>query len=367
MCNGRVLMKIGRNAPCYCGSGKKYKRCCLEKDEKKLATAIMNSVDNLKNAARIKQCLHPNNEECDKKIIKAHAIQNNRVLNKIAENGMVITMDGTSHLLFQGSEEKGRGIATTFTGFCKYHDKILFQDIEDKDFSCTEKQVFLLTYRTMAWHFHKKQEQVNATKIITQKMAEQGFLPPQIQEYADTIKGFELGLSDNDKEKQLFDEALLSEKYDVVNSAVWEIPYEVDFAVSIMIAIEHDILGNKINDLRNDIDIKTVYLNIFPAKGKSFCIWSWLTINNGVYKRFSEQFLSLSEEERKNYLNNNLPRWSDAIVISPRLWNKWGKGIQEALITHANFDVLYREMEKEENLYAYTYMDTPWCFFETID
>ncbi len=24
-------MKIGRNAPCPCGSGKKYKNCCLDK------------------------------------------------------------------------------------------------------------------------------------------------------------------------------------------------------------------------------------------------------------------------------------------------------------------------------------------------
>ena len=26
------MTKIGRNAPCPCGSGKKYKKCCLEKD-----------------------------------------------------------------------------------------------------------------------------------------------------------------------------------------------------------------------------------------------------------------------------------------------------------------------------------------------
>lgn len=25
-------MKIGRNDPCHCGSGKKYKHCCYEKD-----------------------------------------------------------------------------------------------------------------------------------------------------------------------------------------------------------------------------------------------------------------------------------------------------------------------------------------------
>jgi hypothetical protein len=29
----------GRNEPCYCGSGRKYKHCCLEKDEAKSAAA----------------------------------------------------------------------------------------------------------------------------------------------------------------------------------------------------------------------------------------------------------------------------------------------------------------------------------------
>ncbi|MGD9570199.1 MAG: YecA family protein [Sedimentibacter sp.] len=27
--------KLGRNDPCYCGSGKKYKNCCMKKDEEK--------------------------------------------------------------------------------------------------------------------------------------------------------------------------------------------------------------------------------------------------------------------------------------------------------------------------------------------
>jgi hypothetical protein len=26
-------MKLGRNDPCHCGSGNKYKKCCLPKDE----------------------------------------------------------------------------------------------------------------------------------------------------------------------------------------------------------------------------------------------------------------------------------------------------------------------------------------------
>ena len=29
------LVKLGRNKPCHCGSGKKYKKCCLDKDIEK--------------------------------------------------------------------------------------------------------------------------------------------------------------------------------------------------------------------------------------------------------------------------------------------------------------------------------------------
>jgi hypothetical protein len=29
----------GRNDPCHCGSGRKYKQCCLDKDEAKVRTA----------------------------------------------------------------------------------------------------------------------------------------------------------------------------------------------------------------------------------------------------------------------------------------------------------------------------------------
>ncbi len=32
--------KLGRNEPCHCGSGIKYKKCCLEKDIKKYGRAI---------------------------------------------------------------------------------------------------------------------------------------------------------------------------------------------------------------------------------------------------------------------------------------------------------------------------------------
>ena len=41
-------MKIGRNAPCLCNSGKKYKKCCMRKtEEQKMAEAIADIWDDL--------------------------------------------------------------------------------------------------------------------------------------------------------------------------------------------------------------------------------------------------------------------------------------------------------------------------------
>lgn len=31
--NAQTIERPGRNEPCSCGSGRKYKRCCLEKDD----------------------------------------------------------------------------------------------------------------------------------------------------------------------------------------------------------------------------------------------------------------------------------------------------------------------------------------------
>jgi hypothetical protein len=36
---GDVTTTPGRNDPCRCGSGRKYKHCCLEKDEQKARAA----------------------------------------------------------------------------------------------------------------------------------------------------------------------------------------------------------------------------------------------------------------------------------------------------------------------------------------
>jgi len=364
-----TVKKVGRNDPCPCGSGLKYKKCCLGKTEKqKRFEDFLKSTKEAKKKAREKECLYPDHTNCSGSIVKAHAIQNNRVLKKLAENGEVITNDGISNIFFQDTQRKGRKIATTFTGFCSFHDKTVFQDIEDNAFSGTQKQVFLYTYRTMAWHYQKKREQVNRINLTLQGMKEKGYSLDDNPNKEKVLSPFFAGIKDNDEEKEIFDNAIMTSSYDAVSYRIWEIPYEVSFAVSMMDEIEYDIDGNQINDLSKPERPVNAYLNIFPDDKKSFCIWSWLKEWDSVMKKYTDQFMNLSNADKENYLNNKLPLWSDSIIISPRLVDYWGEDVHQSFVTHSNFDFLIsgyeREREKEER--AFQYMETPWNLFENI-
>ena len=42
------MSKIGRNDPCHCGSGKKYKKCCLNQKSAKNQSTSINDLNNLR-------------------------------------------------------------------------------------------------------------------------------------------------------------------------------------------------------------------------------------------------------------------------------------------------------------------------------
>src|SRR5690554_1668616 len=126
--------KIGRNDPCPCGSGKKYKRCCIDKEDNPDYSDLSNFPQlykSLRKDARIKQCLYPDSSLCSEKIIRAHSIQNNKILNRISTDGLVYMPCPKPDNPFAVMTEYGRKEATVFTGFCGYHDNNIFQPIED--------------------------------------------------------------------------------------------------------------------------------------------------------------------------------------------------------------------------------------------
>ncbi|MCQ2022869.1 SEC-C metal-binding domain-containing protein [Clostridium butyricum] len=60
-------MKIGRNDKCPCGSGLKYKTCCMTKQDDetfKDVRRINGNINLLKKQSKINQCIYPLKDEC---------------------------------------------------------------------------------------------------------------------------------------------------------------------------------------------------------------------------------------------------------------------------------------------------------------
>jgi hypothetical protein len=305
----------------------------------------------------IKFCLYPDRSRCRGKLIKAHAIQNNRILSKLAEKGMLIAMDGRNALGQQYAHPIGRGITSTFTGFCQYHDKNIFQEIEDVPFLCSEKQIFLLSYRTFSWAFMKKLQQAkrNATR---DRLHHHNQLSSTKANYQ--------GCIDNAKQKVFFDHCLLMNDYHAMESVVWTLDYEIAFTVSCMLELDYGIDGTPIDSEHTPNYEHSIYLNVFPDDKNSYCIWSWRKEDGLYYEKFGKDFLALPMKDKKNYLNCTLPLLTDAIFISPRLWDSWGPEAQNRFVERANMDDLFAFALKDGYGRKYEYDEVPWNLFDSL-
>lgn len=139
--------KIGRNEPCYCGSGMKYKHCCLKNDSKE-------EVDNDKQFKKymsevflhkkeFKKCYHSiDKNNCNNEVISSHSISKNSSLHKISEGEHVYWRSLSLKKFFNKDmfdfssifdiEKISIKKASTFYGFCKYHDNELFKELMQK-------------------------------------------------------------------------------------------------------------------------------------------------------------------------------------------------------------------------------------------
>ena len=322
--------RIGRNDLCPCGSGKKYKKCCFGKEggsEFSDVKDFPSLYKKLRKAAQFKECIYPDHSCCSERIIHAHSIQNNKILARIADNGMVFMPTVKPELTFSLQNEYGRKEASVFTGFCGYHDKRVFQPIEDCSFKGTEEQVFLYIYRAFALEYHRNQEAV--------RMQQEAFsyMPSHINPAIYTIQGktgFQMAVMDYSEEKTVFDEALLTSEYNILTSFVWVFDGYAHFAATGAEAPSLDFDSKKIQDLKNpNIPVRHIYMSVFPENDKTYVIIAWLKKYDEVFSSIGKKLERLNEIEKRNYVNNTLPFITENIAIKPSSWNDLSKQAKE--------------------------------------
>jgi hypothetical protein len=336
--------KIGRNKPCWCGSGKKYKKCHYEREHDS-PVSKQEILTNFKGFYK-KYCLHPDNSQCKGDIIRAHVIQRNGGLSQIARDGHVYhfemnLLDPASPLL--QAKKKGVSSATTFTGFCSYHDKETFKPIEDNPFQNNNlEHLFLLAYRGLCRELYTKKNigvdsdpffrTLDRGKTINeQKM---------IQQYLDWSEAMtKAGLEDLDHQKTLYDNALLAHDFSDVQYYAINIQNTPEIMCCGTDHLRVDFNGNVLQDI-NDPKLKHVRLKMFSfsiigTDSGGTIVFSWLGTN-----KLAEQLITslhkLSEQDIPHAIVRYAFEYFENIVFSPDWWENLDKNTQQKLTERAS-------------------------------
>jgi len=119
----------------------------------------------VKKKSEIKECFYHNKNECKGPIKQSHSIQRNKRLSIIEgmvnKNNCIYSFSNpvpNKRSYFSNLSPIGKNEASTFYGFCDYHDSILFAPIENNEFDASPQHCFLHSYRAFAHSYHKEKE-----------------------------------------------------------------------------------------------------------------------------------------------------------------------------------------------------------------
>jgi hypothetical protein len=211
-----MTRKSGRNDPCFCGSGKKYKKCHLLVEQKKPLPfqAIQAKFWEI---PKPRLCMHPeaNQDNCGK-IIKAHTIPRSRALRYILNPVNKVRSFYPFETNRQGkliSKLVGWKEAATFSAFCSKHDGPTFSDLENDEFRGTLWQIFLLGYRAVCWEIYQMLYMLQDDGGLREEVVESAEFDQQdsiTESFEAQDEGFKKGLSELKQLKLRMDVALMN-------------------------------------------------------------------------------------------------------------------------------------------------------------
>jgi hypothetical protein len=291
----------------------------------------------IKNMKNFGDCLHFNaGNECND-LINAHSIQKSGLLEKISRNGHVYTI---SRNLTDIKKNRGRadyklvGInkISTFRGFCRYHDNILFEPIDNNILIPTSEQIVLYAYRSLCREIHAKSSVINKLGRIYEESIRQAAVDDLMK---GVIIGNYNGLNNLMWHKQRYDESIKNKKYDDIRYVVYKMKNSPNIAFSGLIFPHYDFGGNLLQDIGNqNLRLDLFTFSSAPMENGWGYIISWHKSSDTNSRRL---YRSLIKNKCKQTLTDKLFRLAlnvENIGIKPEWWENLCKENRTRIIDY---------------------------------
>jgi hypothetical protein len=327
-------MKLGRNDPCWCGSGWKYKRCHLDRSRQKPVNPWHARRQREKVFER-KYCLHPlaGPDTCDKTIVRAHTVQRGRSLTAIARSGHVYRAAADIDAVRMRADLIGIKEASTFHGFCARHDCETFAPIETRAFENTPEQCFLLTYRVLLMEVYLKRCGLEAMKIARE--ADRGCDMLTQLETQDFVGGYahglQSGLNSMDAHRRLYDSDLLAHDFTQIRSVTVNFARVPDLVCSGFVNPEYDFNGRLVQNCMTTERLDGLGFSMLAHSAGGVAVFAWREDSDQSCVPLLESFLSLPRARIGDALLRFAFENLENIFLSPTWWESLDSKAHAAL------------------------------------
>lgn len=303
--------KLGRNEPCPCGSGKKYKKCHLNRER----DAPLPYHESAKALLRLRvgdqACLYPAAPNlCTGTVIRAHTISKSSALAKIARAGDVYQLDTNPFAIHRN---RGRAdlklmkiaSATTFTGFCSPHDNTLFDPIDKGNLSPTGEQAFLLHYRALCRELYVKRTSVETNKLLRE--TDRGKAPAFQAMISGLVAARSLVIDESVKQleadKSVCDSVVLCGDYGNLRGGYVRFRRLTTVVCSGYAQPCFDFAGVQVQDLG---DVSKPCLNLsftlLPGEDGGIAVFTWLEDADAACRTFVQSFFNVPDSRKSDAL-----------------------------------------------------------------
>lgn len=322
--------KIGRNSPCWCGSGKKYKKCHLNRLNEKPVNA-WDAADAMQKKFSRKICSAPKSlhDECSSLIVKAHTVPKSMSLNTISHNGHVLGLKMNLENIAKNSgvlkpELIGINKASTFTGFCQKHDDSFFACLEKERFQSTHEQCFKLAYRSFSREAYTKSALVDMFEVNTS--LDKGKPLNRQMEIQETAFlnhiGALAGHRDNQFHKDKFDNYITTPDFSTVRAVVFELLDTFPIQACGSVNPDYDFNNKRIQDLM-DFEVVPDLLSFtsFYDGEKSYVVFAWLEYCDNACDLLIQSLLNKPKSDLPTFIAQYIFSCFENFYLSPIWWD----------------------------------------------
>lgn len=223
--------------------------------------------------------------------------------------------------------------ASTFTGFCGFHNNNTFEPLENYPFTQTDQQCFLIGYRALCHEIYQKRLFLHSDQIYLEII--KSLASYEDSEYLEQLNrlmnnGAKKGLLEFQNLKKIMDGQLLNEKYDGWSKYIVKFSGDLCVASTGLVSVTRDLDGNILQELHDpNSDQQSLLYGMTCDDQVGYVVLIWPDYQDAP-KKFIESVIARGE----NKLSDILVQFMFAFVENTYFALVWWDTLSEEQKNH---------------------------------